>query len=96
MTWENGNYIQPNYYSHRFRKILKKLNFNKPVRFIPPSGFAEDGFLYKTGIPSIRKNLKLVHQPDSQQLLELDPRTSGFQSSVPVLVDLYFHIVVIL
>ena len=33
MTWEDGKYIQPNYYSHRFRKILKKLNFDKPVRF---------------------------------------------------------------
>ncbi|GFN35881.1 tyrosine-type recombinase/integrase [Tepidimicrobium xylanilyticum] len=33
MTWEDGKYIQPNYYSHRFRKILKKPNFDKVIRF---------------------------------------------------------------
>lgn len=33
MTWENGENLHPNYYTSRFSKILKKLSFNKNIRF---------------------------------------------------------------
>lgn len=32
-TWENGKYIHPNYYTVRFKKILKANNINKNIRF---------------------------------------------------------------
>lgn len=31
--WENGIYIAPNYWTHRFSRILKKLNINKKIRW---------------------------------------------------------------
>lgn len=31
--WENGIYIDPNYWTHRFSRILKKLNINKKIRW---------------------------------------------------------------
>lgn len=31
--WENGIYINPNYWTHRFSRILKKLNINKKIRW---------------------------------------------------------------
>ncbi|KRU36853.1 tyrosine-type recombinase/integrase [Clostridium sporogenes] len=33
MTWENGKYVHPNYYTSKFKKITNKLNLNKNVRF---------------------------------------------------------------
>lgn len=33
MTWENGKYVHPNYYTKKFSKLMKKLNLNKHVRF---------------------------------------------------------------
>ncbi|SQC40076.1 prophage LambdaBa04, site-specific recombinase, phage integrase family [Clostridium sporogenes] len=33
MTWENGKYVHPNYYTSKFKKILNKLDLNKNVRF---------------------------------------------------------------
>ncbi|KNF09327.1 phage integrase family [Gottschalkia purinilytica] len=32
-TWENGKYIHPNYYTVRFKKILKANDINKNIRF---------------------------------------------------------------
>lgn len=33
MTWEDGRYVHPNYYTYRFKKVLRKLKFAKEVRF---------------------------------------------------------------
>lgn len=33
LTWEDGKYIHPNYYTIRFKKILKKHNMNTKIRF---------------------------------------------------------------
>ena len=33
MTWENGKYVHPNYYTLKFRKVLNNLNFEKNIRF---------------------------------------------------------------
>lgn len=33
MTWENGKNIHPDYYTKKFNKTLKKLGFNKNIRF---------------------------------------------------------------
>lgn len=33
ITWENGKHVHPNYYTLRFNRLLKKLNFDKRVRF---------------------------------------------------------------
>lgn len=33
MTWENGSYVHPDYYTKKFNRILKKLEFEKRVRF---------------------------------------------------------------
>lgn len=33
LTWEDGKYIHPNYYTIRFKKILKKYNLNTNIRF---------------------------------------------------------------
>lgn len=33
MTWENGKYVHPNYYTHRWIKIKEKLNLDKNIRF---------------------------------------------------------------
>jgi integrase len=32
-VWENGIYIDPNYWTHRFGRILKKLSINKRIRW---------------------------------------------------------------
>lgn len=28
MTWKNGTYVHPNYYTVKFNKLLKKVNFD--------------------------------------------------------------------
>lgn len=33
MTWENGKYVHPNYFTLKFRKIADKLGFKKHIRF---------------------------------------------------------------
>ena len=33
LTWENGSYVHPNYYTLKFNRILKYLKFDKNVRF---------------------------------------------------------------
>lgn len=33
LTWENGSYVHPDYYTKKFSRILKKLGFDKKVRF---------------------------------------------------------------
>ncbi|MSS43658.1 site-specific integrase [Anaerosalibacter bizertensis] len=33
ITWENGKYLHPSYYTKRFNRILKKLDLNEKVRF---------------------------------------------------------------
>ncbi|KZL91778.1 tyrosine-type recombinase/integrase [Clostridium magnum] len=33
MTWENGHYVHPNYYTSKFRKILNSMEFEKSIRF---------------------------------------------------------------
>lgn len=33
MTWENGIYIHPNYYTHRWIKLTKKLKIDRKIRF---------------------------------------------------------------
>lgn len=33
MTWENGKYVHPNYYTSKFKKILNTLGFKKNIRF---------------------------------------------------------------
>ncbi|MGL6186134.1 MAG: tyrosine-type recombinase/integrase [Clostridium chrysemydis] len=32
-VWENGIYVDPNYWTHRFSRILKKLSINKRIRW---------------------------------------------------------------
>ncbi|WP_043013282.1 tyrosine-type recombinase/integrase, partial [Clostridium perfringens] len=32
-VWENGIYVDPNYWTHRFGRILKSLNINKKIRW---------------------------------------------------------------
>lgn len=33
MTWENGHYVHPNYYTLKFKRVLNKMNFDKNIRF---------------------------------------------------------------
>lgn len=33
MTWENGHYVHPNYYTSKFRKTLNSMEFEKSIRF---------------------------------------------------------------
>lgn len=33
MTWEDGTYVHPNYYTVKFNKLLKKVNFDRNIRF---------------------------------------------------------------
>jgi len=33
MTWENGKYVHPNYYTSKFKKVLNNINFDRNIRF---------------------------------------------------------------
>ncbi|GAA0122210.1 tyrosine-type recombinase/integrase [Clostridium faecium] len=33
MTWENGKYVHPNYYTLKFKKILNKIGIDRNIRF---------------------------------------------------------------
>lgn len=33
MTWKNGHYVHPLYYSTRFKKLLEKISINRKIRF---------------------------------------------------------------